>query len=158
MTSPDTLNSNSLLADPVGGSMSPRDPAESHGAIGALVPQPSAAAHRSGTSCAPATTTFMASGDLLGTMIETSVTDQLQAQPAMSGTRCRVSQPVRNATASELTSARSSGRRHVRLSHMWRLRGNVGFGLFWWSVWGSRYKNSAGCEIVGVGEPVSDSA
>ena len=34
----------------------------------------------------------------------------------------------------------------------------MGFGLFWWSVWGSCYENSSGCEVVGVGEPVSDSA
>ncbi|MDE0289919.1 MAG: IS110 family transposase [bacterium] len=33
-----------------------------------------------------------------------------------------------------------------------------GFGLFWWSVWWSCYEESAGCEVVGVGEPVSDAA
>ena len=33
-----------------------------------------------------------------------------------------------------------------------------GFWLFWCSVWGSCYKESSGCVVVVVGEPVSDSS
>ena len=35
---------------------------------------------------------------------------------------------------------------------------NRGFWLCWRSVWGSCYKESAGCVVVVVGEPVGDSS